>query len=235
MLNYDFEIDRFEGMKILRDDKIAGGTKSRFINSLLNPDALGFVYASPVEGGFQIALSAAAKRIGKPAFIFSALRARPHQNSIRAKEEGGRIMQIKFGRMSNVAAKARKYAEANNLQLIKFGGNESGMIDGIAELMRRIIARIGEPEEIFCAVGSGTLIKGIIKGSSRAKIIGIQVGKLFRDPIPARASIVVYPKPFDQPSGFRAPFASCANYDLKALEFAVKLKQSKEVLFWNVL
>ena len=234
-LNYDFEIDRFEGLKILRDDMLKGGTKGRFIASLLDPSKHEYVYASPVEGGFQIALAAVAKQIGKKATIFCAKRKEPHFNSLRAKREGARIMQVDFGRMSNVAKKARLYCEETGAQMLQFGANYQPMIDGIATLMKKISARIGEPEEIFCAVGSGVLINGIIQGTVSSKIIGVQVGKKFTQQLPDRASILVYPAAFGEESKFIAPFECCRNYDLKALEFAVKLRKSNNSFFWNVL
>ena len=52
---------------MLRDDLLLGGTKSRFIEKLLNKEKDGYVYASPVYGGFQIALAGVCKKINKQA------------------------------------------------------------------------------------------------------------------------------------------------------------------------
>jgi hypothetical protein len=93
----------------------------------------------------------------------------------------------------------------------------------------------GEPDGIFCAVGSGTLLKGIVKGTTRAKIIGVQVGAQVSYPLPDRVTILKYHKPFEYEPKFNGPFPSCANYDLKAWEYCMKYKGTGKTFFWNVL
>ena len=52
-------IEKHYDINILRDDLLIGGTKSILMSSLDNETHINeFVYASPVYGGFQIALSA---------------------------------------------------------------------------------------------------------------------------------------------------------------------------------
>lgn len=55
-------LEQHEGITVLRDDKIEGGTKARFLATLLDPTKQGHVYATPAPGGFQVALAATAKR-----------------------------------------------------------------------------------------------------------------------------------------------------------------------------
>jgi len=48
-------IEKHKGVNVLRDDLLIGGTKSILMPSIIGDD-LEYVYASPVYGGFQIAL-----------------------------------------------------------------------------------------------------------------------------------------------------------------------------------
>ena len=92
-----------------------------------------------------------------------------------------------------------------------------------------------EPAKIYFAVGSGTLLKGLIKGTKTAKLVGVLVGAEFTEPVPDRVELLRYPRPFDYESKAPVPFPSCANYDRKAWEFCMKEEDRKKILFWNVL
>jgi threonine dehydratase len=101
--------------------------------------------------------------------------------------------------------------------------------------MRQIINQLGkEPDEIWCAIGSGTLVDSILLATETAKIYGVQVGAEYTGKH-ERLTVLKYPKSFDKLSKFVAGFPSMPNYDLKAFELCIKHKHSKDVLFWNVL
>ena len=229
-------IEVHNGVHVLRDDLLPGGTKSVFLDKILDPEKSVYVYASPVYGAMQIALARYAKSIGKEAAIFCANRKEPHENSLEAKRSGATVYQAPFGYLNNCQAKAKEFAKSNNGQYIEFGANYPVAIDAIAYRMKSITEQLGyEPDQIFCAVGSGTLIKGIIAGTQQAEIIGIQVGAEVKDQLSTRARLVKYPKSFEEVSKIRAPFPSCRNYDLKAWEYCLKIKkEGQRVLFWNV-
>lgn len=229
-------IENHGGVHILRDDLLPGGTKSVFLTGLIDRTKDFVVYASPVYGGMQIALAHCCKAIGKQAVIFCAKRGNVHPNTVRAKEAGAIVYQVPYGYLSNCQSKAREYAEANNGQVMAFGANYPAAIDAIANRMRQAVAMIGtEPAEIFCAVGSGTLLQGIIQGTTKAKITGIQVGAQVSFTPPKRVRIIKYHKPFEQETKHAAPFPSCANYDLKAWEYCQRYKGTGLTLFWNVM
>jgi len=70
----DVRIDTIEGIQVIRDDLIPGGTKARILPSILDamnaPDIV--TYASPAYGYAQIALAYAATATGRHAVIFVA-------------------------------------------------------------------------------------------------------------------------------------------------------------------
>jgi hypothetical protein len=231
-------IERHSNIDVLRDDTLPGGTKSTFLHLLLDLKKHYFVYASPVYGGFQIALAAYCKSIGKQAVIFCPKRKTPFINSLKAKEAGAVVYQVPYGYLSNCQSKARDFAAAHNAQLLNFGADYPAAINSIAERMQAVTAWLKkEPDEIFCAAGSGTLLKGIIQGTANAVIYAVQVGadlKLSLQGID-RVKILKYHKPFEAESKAKAPFPSCTNYDLKAWEYCLQYKKTGSTFFWNVL
>jgi hypothetical protein len=229
-------IETHNGINVLRDDLLPGGTKSVILPFILDPGKSSYVYASPVYGGMQMALAAYCRTIGKQAVIFCAKRKQPHANSLRVKAEGGIVYQVPYGYLSHTQKKAREYARANDAQLIEFGGNYPISIMVIKERMRKVSQQLGrEPDVVYCAAGSGTLLRGIAEGTTRAKIVAVQVGAEVGNPLPERVTLKKYHRPFEKDSPCRAPFPSCANYDLKAWEYCIRDQPKGMVLFWNVL
>lgn len=228
-------IEKHENINVLRDDLLPGGTKSVFLGKILDLTKDCFVYASPVYGAMQIALSHYCSSIGKQAVIFCAKRKVPHNNSLKAKEAGGIVYQVPYGYLNNCQSKALQYAKDNNGQCLKFGGNYEISTSAIADRMKQVSSKLGfEPDIIYCAVGSGTLLKGIIAGTSNARIFGVMVGTDFKQPVPDRVTLIRYEKGFEFESKISSPFPSCKNYDLKAWEYCRKGKHEGNVFFWNV-
>lgn len=221
---------------MLRDDLLPGGTKSVLLPFMVTPEFNEYVYASPVYGGFQIALSLYCKAHNKKATIFCAKRAELHPNTIKCIEAGANVVQVPHGYLSVVEKAAREYCELTGAKKLKFGAKSEENIDLIAERMRQVTKHLGvEPVEIWCAVGSGTLIEGIIRGTDEAIINGVCVGAEYENGN-ERVKLYKYHKKFEEKSGFYSEFPSMANYDLKAWEYCNRFgKQIPATLFWNVL
>jgi cysteine synthase len=201
-----------------------------------------FVYASPVYGGFQIALSAYCQNNGKKATIFCAKRNTLHPNTLKCLDYGANVIQVPYGYLTVVEKHARLYCEGKpNVEKIIFGAGTAENQQLITQRTLDVFKHLGkEPDEIWCAVGSGTLISGISAACKTAKVYGVQVGAEFTPPKGCKnIEMIKYEKPFDKPSKFQAPFPSVANYDLKAYEKCVEytsktVSKDKCVLFWNV-
>lgn len=231
--------DKLTNAVILQDHVLAGGTKSIFIEDLLDKTKDYHVYASPVYGGFQIALSIKCELINRKAVIFCAKRNIPHKNTLLCKEHKATIYQVKAGYLNVVQSKAREFCNKNNGQFLVFGANCELAINKIADRMQSVIKLIGyEPDIIYCPVGSGTLAKGILKGTKNSKIIGVQVGKNC-DIINRRFNKFVYPLAFDKECPIKTPFISSENYDAKCYhkmlqDFQSGITKDKTIFMWNV-
>jgi hypothetical protein len=111
-----------DGVLVVRDDLFTGGTKARYLSIMFN-GADEVVYASPAEGGAQVALATVARRLGKQATIFVACRAKPHPRTIEAAQFGAKIVAVAPGYLSVVQARAREYCTQTGARLMPFGAD----------------------------------------------------------------------------------------------------------------
>jgi hypothetical protein len=208
-MNMSIIIEKYEnqnGIYVLRDDLLPGGTKSILLDSIIKRGAMPpsdpqlqdgvtpseineFVYASPCYGGFQIALSIFCKNNNKKATIFCAERKLRHPNTEICIQNGANVIEVPYGYLSVVEKHAREYISRKQMcqatndaeggvlvgglaplvpLKIAFGANSPENINIIASRAKRVIESFSEiygtpPHEIWCAVGSGTLISGIIQ------------------------------------------------------------------------
>ena len=79
------------------------------------------MYASPAVGYAQMALAHTCAMLGKRAVIFVAKRKQPHLRTLAAKAAGAAVYQVPNGYLSNVQAKARRYAADKCARVIPWG------------------------------------------------------------------------------------------------------------------
>jgi hypothetical protein len=219
-------VQMIEGIQVLRDDLIPGGTKRRVIPLLLS-GADEFVYASPAYGYAQIALAHTCREMGKRATVFTAKRGQLHPRTLEAKAAGAKIVMVPYGYLSHVQAKARSYCEATGAKLLPFGLDVPAIRDGIAEIARGLSLT---PAQVFSVAGSGTLARALQDAWPQSEFVAVQVGS---QPNVGRARLLVAPEKFEDDAMIKPPFPSCLNYDAKAWRFIVRHAQPG-ALFWNV-
>ena len=110
-----------DGIHVVRDDMIPGGTKRRFVDGFVTGPQEEFVYATPAYGGAQIALAIATRAAGKRCTIFVAKRGALHPRTIEAQRAGAKIMEIPYGYLSNITGKARAYCAQSGAFMIPHG------------------------------------------------------------------------------------------------------------------
>lgn len=219
-----------DGIHVVRDDLYPGGTKARFIAQLFDGvDEV--VYATPQEGGAQTALATVAAQLGKRATLFCAARGKPHPRVILGQRLGATYHQVAPGYLNVVQARAEEYAANSGTRLAPFGMDFVGAVDVIADAAR---ATSLEPDEVWCAAGSGVLARGLAKAWPWASRYVVQVGRelAYRDV--DNAIIVKQPLPFEKPFRGDVPFPSDPHYDAKAWAECKARHKGGLVLFWNV-
>jgi hypothetical protein len=215
---------------VVRDDLFPGGTKARFIGRFFD-HAEEAVYASPAEGGAQTALATVARPLGKRATIFVAKRRKPHPRTLEAARLGAKVIEVAPGYLSVVQARAREYCARTGARLVPFGVNMPEAINVIAQAAISIGV---EPDEVWCAAGSGVLARGLAMAWPNARRHVVQVGRALTPAEVAGATIHVYPAPFGREAKSKPPFPSDPHYDAKAWEFCAARRGPGRVLFWNV-
>jgi hypothetical protein len=226
------QVIQHNGVYVVRDDLFTGGTKARFISLLFN-GADEVVYASPAEGGAQTALATVAAQLGKRATIFVAERRREnwHDRTLMAERLGAKIVQVSRGRLNVVQARARQYSHHTGALLAPFGFDIPGATQTIAQTAHSIGI---QPDEVWCAGGSGVLARGLAQAWPNASRHVVQVGRPLSPNDVAGGTIHEYPEKFGWALKHLPPFPSDPHYDAKAWEFCLAHKGSGAVLFWNV-
>lgn len=226
------KIENWEGILVVRDDLIPGGTKQRVLERWL-PE-LGpaeYVYAGPREGYAQIALARACAALGEgySATLFVPQSNPPHKRTLRAMDCGAEVHVVAPGYLSQVRSEARLYCIPRpNTRLIPFGMNDPEFINHMVQIARAI--PIDPPPEFWVAAGSGTLCRALQQAWPRAAGHAIQVGHKVDLPL---IKVLEAPEAFAQPARYPPPFPSCPNYDAKVWRFVQELAKPG-ALFWNV-
>jgi hypothetical protein len=211
---------------VVRDDLIPGGTKSRFLIEYFNRSSAGeFVYATPPEGGAQVALAICAYQAGKQVTLFVPARRVRTSYTMRAADFGARIIEIRPGYLNVVQSKAREYAEKRGAFLMPFGLDLDIAVESIAAAADslRIL-----PDQVWCACGSGVLARSLALAWPGVDIRAVQVGKA--NPIATYSAA----EPFQKPATVSVPFPSHPYYDAKAWGVCLMHRIKGNVLFWNV-
>lgn len=223
-------LDSYAGIVVVRDDLTPGGTKARIFAPLFERHTE-IVYASPAQGGAQTALAHAAAAAGKRATIFVAKRAIPHPRALEAKRAGAQVLQVSPGYLTVVSARARSYCAATGAYLLPFGADTPEAIAIIADAARALAV---QPDEVWCASGSGVLMRGLSAAWPKARRHAVQIGRTLSPREVAGAQIHVYPRPYDFALAGGAPFPADPHYDAKAWEVCARERGPGLVLFWNV-
>ncbi len=183
------------------------------------------------------ATTTVAKDLGKRATIFVAARAKLHPRTLEAARLGAKVVPVRPRHLSVVQARAKDYAKTSGARLVPFGVD---LPEAITRLADAALATGLDPDEVWCAAGSGVLARALAKAWPRARRHVVQVGRELEPNEVARATIHVYPHPFSDVAKAISPFPSNPHYDAKAWEVLrldlrmTDRKGSARVVFWNV-
>lgn len=232
-MRYPVTITEHEGIRVVRDDLIPGGSKQRILAPLMEMLAgqgyRRFVFGGPAEGYAQLALAFSAQETGLGATYFVAERKVLHPNTIRAQEAGCEIRQVRHGRLNVVQARARAFCQETGSYFFPLGFSTP-------EFERMLTAEIAEAlapidvEEIWCVAGSGLLSRCLQAAKPSAIVNAVRIGF---EPSVGLARLHLAPETFSEQAEIPPPFPSSANYDAKAWRF-IREQASPGALFWNV-
>lgn len=221
---------------VVRDDLLEGGSKLRFL-PFLTEGASEVVFGGPFCGGAPLALSVLGKHSGQKITLFYARRAILHRRQKIAELNGAKLMFVDPGYMTNVQAKARRYAEGAGALFLPLGFDVPAAEDPFVEFMKGVRRQIGGVDQVWCCAGSGMLARCLGRAFPDSAVHAVAVGLASRHDAQhfgpnVRLHQCAYK--FEQETKGSAPFPSCPNYDRKAWEIMI-LKKRGSVLFFNVL
>ena len=226
-------IKEYDGIKVVRDDLLNGGTKRRAFTIYVKskPEIDEFVYASPRQGYAQLSLAYACRDLGKKCTETIPQGERYWLSDV-AEKLGANIIEVPMGYLTNIQAKAKKYCFDNGAHLIPFGGDHPVII----EAMTQTALSLGViPKEVCTVMSSGVLSRGLQAAWPNAKVYGVRIGHNTTRREQGRAETFKSDYKFHQEckEPERPPFPSSLTYDSKAWTF-IKEHASKGSLFWNV-
>lgn len=221
-------LETHNGIQVVRDDLLPGGTKTRIFRDLMERSSAGeFVYAGPAFGAAQIALAAVAYQLCRQATLFVPWRSTKSRYTAEAESYGAKVIEVRPGYLSVLQSRAKSYAADRDACLVPFGGGiESRAITDAAEALSI------EPSEVWCAGGSGTLALSLRAAWPKARLNIVKVGK----DLPAIEGATVHDAgvPFAQETRPAAPLPLHPNYEAKAWKVMQSVTPAKGALFWNV-
>ena len=227
-------IEEHEGIQVVRDDLLGGGSKIRFADYLVQsqPEIEEWVYgSSPATGYAQISLSYLCRKYGKKAVIFMAERAwdKLHDYQIEALKAGADMKWVPNGMLSVTEKRARDYVEQDPKvrRLLPIGFHHDTVI---ASIIRVALSIDIQPNEVWTVGSSGTLTRGLQLAWPDADFHCVTVGHKGDY---GRAKTYRCEIPFNKPAKLIPPFPSAITYDAKAWEY-IKQHASPGALFWNV-
>ena len=224
-------------VRVLRDDLLEGGSKLRFLPFLIG-EAKEVVYGSPFCGGAALALSVLGREEKIQATLFYAKRGELHPRQRAVLRNGARVFAVDPGYMTNVQAKARRYAERAGALFLPLGFDVPAAVEPFVEFLSGVRKELGSPDQIWCAAGSGMLARSLGTAFPDSEICAVAVGlksKHGAQQMPPNVRLLPCELRFEQESKASAPFPCDANYDRKAWAQLEAAKPKGSVLFYNVL
>jgi len=215
---------------IMRDDLLAGGTKSRAYKACENVVENELIYAGPNIGYAQCALPVICKIFNKKATIFIESLT---NISYRARMLGVNIHVCPKYNLEMLQNAAKKYAPKDSF-IVPFGLDDDKFVHELYENLNRNWDKSIIPDHVWCTAGSGTLLKVLYKLFPKAYFHVIQVGKkIWDDQLDlTRSKLYVAPQKFWESTSKLPPYPSIPQYDGKLWQFFEK--EAGINLIWNV-
>ena len=226
-------IKEHDGIQVVRDDLLNGGTKRRAFNYYVAslPEVKEFVYASPRQGYAQLSLAYSCRDLNRKCTV-TVPKGERYWLTNEAEKLGCKIIEIPMGYLTNIQHKARVYCEKNGAHLIPFGGDHPIIVEAMCSEAKRLDIN---PTEVWTVISSGVLSRGLQRCWPDAKIYGVKIGHNTTEREMGRAECYRSKYKFQQEckKDELPPFPSSLTYDSKAWSF-IKEKATKGALFWNV-
>jgi hypothetical protein len=211
-------VEPFEDKFIIRCDKSLAGFKAFAAEKVIAECPLDtFVYVAPRVGHAPEAIANLAQLYGKKAVFFAPASKEVSKHQAVVIAYGAELRFVKTPAMPTINIYAKRWAEKHGAQYLNFG------LSGIPAVTAGIVNfahGLKEPPEFWCAVSTGTMIRGLEIGWPNAIPYGIAVARNLKSGEIGRAIVESATVPFLKPVKPEKlpPFPTTATYDAKAFE-----------------
>lgn len=225
---FDFQPERAESYHVLRDDIIAGGTKRRALNLLLqNITNENVYYAGTTMGHGALALAHACTDAGKTAHIF--ISGREEQDSIQKLRMAGAQVYVQPPHPTAVLygmtqEQARNHNGISLPPAFDTPAFEAALVESLKDF------DISLYSEIWTCAVTGTLTRALQRAFPVQMFKTVKVVKADCDLGPAQ--IFQAPEKYHQPAKAPPPYPACPYTDAKTWQF-VKTQALPDALIWN--
>jgi hypothetical protein len=223
-------------VKVIRDDLPEVGSKGRFGSLLLQrmrEDTL--VYVAPRVGWAPISLAKLCNMYGKRLVLFAPASRVPSKHQQVAMELGAEMRFYRVAAMPNLQAKAKEFAEKHGYMFAPLGLRHPLVTAAIIATCDRLAKEHGVPKQVWCAMSTGVLSRGLQMAWPKAEHHGVAVARNIQAGERGNAIIHSHPYAFtqDEMPALAPPFPSASNYDAKVWRFMSEHARNG-AWFWNV-
>jgi hypothetical protein len=159
----------------------------------------------------------------------------------RVQNNGTDLHLVEHGYMNVVQKRARDYAQQAGALFLPLGFDTQSAVAPFQSMLGTFSNEIGQPDEIWCAAGSGMLAKNLSVAFPNSEIKAVAVGlqsRWAKQTLPPNCQILEQPLLFAKPLKVAAPVPICHHYESKAfamMQRAIQMQPNRSRLFWNVL
>lgn len=214
----------------------------RFGTALFNtlPRTQPLVYIAPRHGFAAIALAHLAAMYGIRLVLFMPACARVSEHQAAAIELGAQPIFYRVAGMPNLRRAAEAWAKECHGLFIPMGLRHPLITAAIIKTTVNLARSWGvAPTDVWCAVSTGVLARGLQIGWPGARFHGVAVARNVKEGERGNMELSSYHLPFTRDAELQPPFPSASNYDAKAWDYMLRLAQDaiepdNFTLFWNV-
>ena len=229
------EVYNHDGFNVVRDDRIVG-SKCRFADymmSTVKEDTI--VYVQPRKGLAGVSILEAAKRYGKKVVLFMPASKEISDHQACCIERGAIPKFRRIAAMPNLNKMAKEYADEVGGFFVPLGLYHPLVVAGVVRVADNIAQAYGEPKEVWCAISTGVLSRGLQIGWPNARFYSVAVARNLKAGELGRSYVISDPLPFlrNEKKEWLPPFPTVYNYDAKVWKY-MKHKGSSGAWMWNV-
>ena len=137
--------------------------------------------------------------------------------------------------MPNLNKMAKEYADNTAGYFVPLGLYHPLVVAGVVRVADNLTKKYGEPSEVWCAISTGVLSRGLQIGWPNAKFYSVAVARNLKAGELGRSNVISDPFPFlkNERSDRMPPFPTVNNYDAKVWKY-MEYKGSFGAWMWNV-